>query len=146
MQQPAFLYPDYPPYLCVYCGETADTVDHLFPRGWSGDTTRKLVPVVPACRECNSTLQAIFLPSVEDRRAYIHRRYRVKYRRALQMLYRTEEGLAEFGPNLRLLISKLQDKHDAVMNRLNWPHDPNYDADAWADAWSPVDAETAPPE
>lgn len=141
--RPSYLYPDYPSGICVYCGELADTVDHLLPRQWSGDADRKRVPVVPACQECNSTLGAVFLPDVQDRRALVHAKYRQKYKKALTMLYRTEEGLDEFGPSLRHLIERMQAQHDAVMRRLAWPTDPTYDADAWAYAWT---AEEPPAE
>lgn len=102
--------------------------------------------MVPACRECNSTLNDILLPDVFDRRAYVHARYQKKYKRVLSMLYRTEEGLLELGPTLRLVVSRMQDEHDAVMRRLMWPTDPEYDSDAWENAWHPRDDERAPAE
>lgn len=136
MDNPTYVYPDYAAGVCVYCGETADTIDHLLPRNWTGESHRKCVPVVPACRECNSTLSDVFLPDVEERRDLVHSRYRKRYRRELLMVARTEEGLAEFGASLRLVIERMQDLHYWVQRRLSWPVKPNYDAEAWAAAWS----------
>lgn len=130
-----FVYPDYPSGICVYCGELGDQMDHLLPRHFTGDALRKIVPVVPSCGECNSTLLDAYLPDVEARRELVHRRYRIKYRRRLTMLVRTEDGLAEMGPTLRAHVQRMQAQHEAILRRLAWPHDPNYDADAWASAW-----------
>lgn len=130
-----FLYPDYPSGVCVYCGAIGDQMDHLLPRSLTGDTLRRLVPVVPSCQECNVTLSDAYIPDVADRRDYVHRRYRIKYRRRLRMLVRTEEGLSEMGPTLRSHVSRMQQEHEAIQRRLAWPYDPNYDANAWAAAW-----------
>lgn len=37
---------------CVYCGDPADTIDHVIPRSKGG--TDDLDNLVPACRDCNS--------------------------------------------------------------------------------------------
>jgi hypothetical protein len=40
--------------LCVYCGsKPADTVDHIFARGFFLQHRRKNLPQAPACAECN---------------------------------------------------------------------------------------------
>ncbi|NBS68917.1 HNH endonuclease [bacterium] len=36
---------------CAYCGESADTLDHVKPRHKGGNTVTS--NLVPACRECN---------------------------------------------------------------------------------------------
>jgi hypothetical protein len=137
VEQTRYVYPDYESGVCVYCGETADTVDHLLPKPWTGGTARKYVPVVPACRECNSTLGAIFLPDVQERRTEVHRRYRRKYRRALSMVVLHDDALDDFGPNIRLTVVRLHEEHYRALRRLSWPVDPSYDAEAWEHAWTP---------
>jgi ribosomal protein L34E len=130
-----YVYPDYESGTCVYCGEMSDTVDHLLPVTWTGKSARKRVPVVPACQECNSTLGAIYLPSVEERRMEVHRKYKRKYRKVLTMTVLTEEGLDSFGPNIRLMVNKLHKEHYRTMRRLAWPLTATYDLDAWENAW-----------
>lgn len=38
-------------YICIYCGDTADTVDHVIPKAQKGTTTSK--NCVAACKKCN---------------------------------------------------------------------------------------------
>lgn len=38
---------------CVYCGNHADTIDHVIPKAMQGEDT--LDNLVPACNRCNST-------------------------------------------------------------------------------------------
>ena len=38
-------------YICAYCGNSADTLDHVRPRHKGGTTTTK--NLVPACQRCN---------------------------------------------------------------------------------------------
>lgn len=130
-----YVYPDYESGTCVYCGETSDTVDHLLPITWTGKAARKYVPVVPACRECNSTLGAIYLPSVEERRIEVQRKYKRKYRRVLTMTVLTDEGIENLGPNIRLVVSNMHYEHYRTIRRLAWPIEPSYDAEAWQHAW-----------
>ena len=133
--QPRYVHPDYPVLDCVYCGESATTKDHLLPRSWSGDAGRRLVPVVPSCQECNSTLGDRFLPDVMDRRNYVHERYRVKYRKPLKAVLYGPTDLEQFGPGLRNGLIKLMDEHHRIIRRLAWPTDPEYDHQAWKHAW-----------
>ena len=37
--------------LCTYCGEPADTIDHIVPIIKGGDSSRE--NLTPACRPCN---------------------------------------------------------------------------------------------
>jgi len=119
----------------VYCGEMADTKDHLIPRGYSGDADRLRVPTVPSCVECNSTLNDIYLPDVMERREVVRQRYRIKYRRLLKIVWYGEQDLLEFGPQLRSVIMSRMEQHISIMRRLSWPTNPTYDADAWGGAW-----------
>jgi len=52
-------------YECAYCGETADTVDHVIPRSAGGDVWSP-DNLVASCKRCNSakgnrqSLKAVF--------------------------------------------------------------------------------------
>lgn len=126
---------DYRSGECVYCGEIATTVDHLLPIGWSGDALRKRVPVVPACVECNSTLGDRHIPTVWERRAWLHARYRTKYRKRLRTVLLGADDLEELGPALRGAVIRQMDEHLRLMARLSWPASPTYDADAVRGSW-----------
>lgn len=129
------VHPDYPSGICVYCGELGDTVDHLLPRTWTGYGTRRRVPIVPACRECNSTLSDKFITDVIERRSFVQSALRQKYRKYLRVVLWSVDDLLEMGPALRLVIVGQMAHHERLMARLSWPVDPTYDADAWSCAW-----------
>lgn len=130
-----YVHPDYPAGVCVYCGETGNTVDHLLPRGFTGEADRLRVPVVPACGECNSTLGDVYMPDVMERREYVQDKYRVKYKKYKKVVYWGESDLKEFGPQLRTVLRKQMAEHTRLISRLSWPKNPTYDADAWGGAW-----------
>ena len=131
----SYVHPDYPATDCVYCGELATTKDHLLPRSYTGEAERLLIPTVPACIECNSTLNDIFMPDVIERREYLKNKYRKKYKNLLKIIWYSDEDLMEFGPQLRTVLMDLMQGHITLMGRLSWPRNPTYDADAWAGAW-----------
>lgn len=61
---------------CWYCGELATSIDHLFPQvigGGKGDT-------VPACLECNKTVQHMHAGSVAARCKFLFYAYVKKFK------------------------------------------------------------------
>lgn len=129
------VHPDYPSGICIYCGELADTLDHLLPATWTGTAARRRIPVVPACRECNSTLNDKHITDVAERRSYVQAAYRAKYRKYLRVILWSDDDLMAMGPSLRLAIVEQMAKHERAMRRMSWPTEPDYDAEAWACAW-----------
>jgi len=78
---------------CTYCGDPADTVDHLEPV--SRQTARRrrgkmagLGDRVPACRECNSTLGACNANTVKERAAVLLLAYAGQKRNPLELIDR----------------------------------------------------------
>ena len=51
-------------YVCAYCGEEANTVDHVIPRAKGGDVF-DMDNLVAACKRCNSSKRdkSVFLVS-----------------------------------------------------------------------------------
>lgn len=96
---------------CWYCGERADSVEHLFPQKYgdgSGDTVR-------ACRECNSALGAIALTSVENRCIYLAQRIRKRYQLDKPIPEWSDNELMELGDNLRSAVKhKIYERQRAV--------------------------------
>ena len=93
---------------CAYCGNMAQSEDHIPPLKWmyalGSDHFRKrkiLCILVPACRECNSSLSDRKIFNLKDRCAYLLGRYSRKYRRFLRGQKWRQEELDELGRNLR---------------------------------------------
>lgn len=57
--------------ICLYCGDPADTMDHVIPLAWSdGKRNNKrppFGPMCPACRDCNCHLSNRYFDSFEAR-------------------------------------------------------------------------------
>lgn len=129
----------YPPGVCCYCGFPADTRDHLIPRPMSGDDRRSRVLTVPACRECNSAIQAKGGYRISERREIAQDHLRRKHRILLQTQDRTPAQLKTYGPTLRSYIRANMRLRAAVRSRLAWPEDLDYDDRAFAKAGIPAD-------
>jgi hypothetical protein len=117
----------YPHGVCVYCGRSAATRDHLLPRNWSGETKRHFVVTVPACGTCNNLLNDTLTWSITERRALCHQRLRRKFAKVLKTMDHTPAMLDEYGPTLRAYIEDELVKKRAVRQMLAWPGDPTYD-------------------
>lgn len=118
---------DYMSGICVYCGLSADTKDHLIPRGWSGDTSRSFVLTVPACRQCNSFIGDKWAPTITERRVVAQKRIKSKYRDALRVHRFSIADLEEMGPNLRSMVDAKYAIAEVVRSRLAWPPYEDYD-------------------
>lgn len=117
----------YPQGVCVYCGMSANTKDHLLPRTWTGDAARHHVITVPACLECNVLIADRYIPAVNERRRIAQDQLRKRNKRLLQMPDWTSEDIDQFGKTLRSTIERgLHDKK-LIEARLAWPEDPHYD-------------------
>jgi 5-methylcytosine-specific restriction endonuclease McrA len=120
----------YPRGLCIYCGRTGGSRDHLLPRNWSGETKRHFVVTVPACGTCNSVLSDTLTWSITERRTLCHQRLHRKYAKVLKTMGHTPAMLDEYGPTLRAYVMDELAKKRAVLQMLAWPVDPTYDARA----------------
>lgn len=122
----------YPAGVCVYCGMPGYTRDHLLPVTLTGEAVRKFVATVPACHECNSGINDRCGYRISERREEAHRLIRKRHRKVLEAGRRwTKADLAELGPNLRSMVERSLQQREVVMERLAWPHDPDYDRRAF---------------
>ena len=117
----------YPYGLCIYCGRSGWTKDHLLPRHWSGDVRRHWVAIVPACGLCNRLLSDTLTWAITERRAICYARLRKHYRKVFKTKMFTREELDEFGPTLRPYIEAEMEKRQAVERIFDWPTDPAFD-------------------
>lgn len=118
---------DYPPYICVYCGQPADTRDHIIPTALTGVERRNSVLTVPACRQCNSAIGSTIVFSIDGRRTVAQAYIRRKYGKALKRPDYTPSEIQEFEGSLRLSVIASQEEKVWVQSRLEWPKDPDYD-------------------
>lgn len=94
--------------VCTYCGEAADTLDHLSPRSFEGGTAKLRGgsdpgETVPACRECNSALGSTLCKSVEEKAGVVHKFLKRRYGRVKSPVWADEE-LSTLGPTARSAV------------------------------------------
>lgn len=111
----------YPANVCVYCGNSGYTKDHILPRTWSGEAARRGVFTVPACGECNSAISDAYAPSITLRRDIAHRFLRKRYRSTINMIDPTPAELDEYGPGLRAYLVNQMAEREIIRDRLAWP-------------------------
>lgn len=87
--------------MCWYCGDPADTVDHVPPLSCVGDE-RERHWLLPACRECNCALSPCGSNEPGYRCLFIWERYSHKYRKFLGALNWTADDYKEAALDDRL--------------------------------------------
>lgn len=115
---------------CVYCGDWANTLDHIIPISYLNSNKRNKVSnlycdsenIVESCTECNCIANDRVFDSIEEKRAYIQNRLSIKYSRLLKLPLWTKEEIKEMGWKFRneLKISALAKKW--ITNRINYPY------------------------
>lgn len=108
-------------YICVYCGENAESLDHIIPQNYKGYYNRSYNQkyVVPSCQECNSTLSDKFLHTISERTNYLWNKYNKKYKKHISWKKWEKEDLKELGYNLKSMIIEENNNHDEIIKRLN---------------------------
>jgi hypothetical protein len=107
-------------YPCVYCGETATSVDHVPPILLKNEVTEKDRFCVPSCLECNCTLEAKPLFTVLDRQIWLRLHYRKKYAKILRSRDRSEAELQEYGYTLRTVLEAASEQKRIILARLSF--------------------------
>ncbi len=117
--------------LCYYCGEDADSVDHVVPQSLIADlgddgealdrvTSAGRILLVDACRDCNSRLSNIFDRTLIDRRLRLRKLLRRRYRKLLEMPEWTDSELGKLGPWLQGYVLSGISRRAWVLRRLNY--------------------------
>lgn len=105
--------------LCTYCGWDADSVDHLMPRGWTGEAARAFVAKVPACKDCNTRIGDRYAPTIALRKAIAYESLERKHRKLLATRSWTDDELEEFGTRLRHELEAREALRRVVKYRLD---------------------------
>ena len=112
-------------FLCLYCGEPADTKDHVPPLSRVGDyeqmcLVNPLYLLVPACGYCNNiagdTLQDSLLARVEYVKDRIAKREKVCNHAAEW----DEDEIAELGPRLQAFVRAAGERHKRAMQKVEY--------------------------
>lgn len=112
------LHVDYDRYQCVYCGELADTMDHVPPRDISERMELEIDHIlVPSCNECNRTLSNLFLLTLAERAEYIKRKYAKKYRKYNHSVKWDTDELNELDGSLKMFVSGCQHEYNRIRDR-----------------------------
>lgn len=72
--------------ICQYCGEMADTIDHVIPYSYGGRD--ELDNLVAACRPCNFFVSDMVFDTIEAKRAYIQGKMETARYQRLKRLHR----------------------------------------------------------
>jgi hypothetical protein len=112
---------------CRYCGAYAETVDHLPPLTYaermielSRDELMATALVrVPCCVECNVLAGKVYHANIPERRAYVEKKLRRRYRRLLSVPLWSESELEECGYHLRGRIAAIDRQAVTVRERLH---------------------------
>lgn len=98
---------DAPRDKCVYCGDSASTLDHCPPLSsaplWDRrPTSRPRFLLAPSCAECNLILGDRHLVTLTERVEFIFRRLTSKYEKAFALW--PEEDIREMSPEFQISI------------------------------------------
>lgn len=111
---------------CYYCGLPADTVDHALPQsiaGFAASFDRSALPpniTVPACVECNSAIGARLFRTLTERKAWLKKWLRRRYRQYLDAPAWTTGELRELDGRMRQHIEAMQDASITAWRRVRW--------------------------
>ena len=128
------LYSDHMPYgpdVCVYCGDPANSIDHVAPISYVAslqhDWERHRLKLrhslyrVPACKDCNTRLSAFVGTCITEKRAELKRRLRRRYARLLGEYDWHDDDLAELGYTLSTTIKSQERLRERILARLSFP-------------------------
>ena len=107
--------------ICSYCGEFADTYDHVIPVSYKHVDRKMEVgnkEAIPCCSECNTILGNRFLHTVSARATYLLKEYRKRYKRVLNTPHWEDDELEEMGESMRKSILARLDTKDILNERL----------------------------
>jgi len=120
------------PHICYYCGQHADSVDHVIPQS----TIRMLAALsdiaitkqilrnralkVWACRECNSLLSDSLQETLEARKTELKMRLLKRYQKILALPTWKERELNQLGYTLRTCIEASAKAKEYIKKRLAW--------------------------
>ncbi|MCD4760255.1 HNH endonuclease [archaeon] len=115
---------------CFYCGEDANTKDHIIPvsyyysgkrqnRHFTSDYGKE--NIVDCCRECNCIAGNKVFDNVYKKKEYIQERLTRKYKKVINSPFWSEEDINAMGKMLKREIKIQQMARSWALNRINYP-------------------------
>jgi hypothetical protein len=110
---------------CVYCGQRANSRDHVQARSHVASLLDLVkfhgLTTVPSCMECNALAGAKVFPTLGAKRRYIQRVLRKRYQKVLKMPDWTEQELEKIEcPSLKATIREGLRMKMLVRKRVSW--------------------------
>lgn len=120
---------------CIYCGAAGMHWDHVYPISIAArldlkrPSTRKILRhalyIVPSCQSCNTIAGAEPCFSIKQKRQFIQKQLKERYRHKLKEIQWGESELSELGPTLRSHILTQQIELYEIERRIHHPSVPN---------------------
>ena len=115
---------------CLYCGQPANSRDHVITRrmrevvelryGPGSPQLHRVPNTVPACKECNCIAGARLFYTISAKRRYIQARLKAKNFRLLNGDTWTDEELDELSGTLRVHVVGLQYQKEIMKSRISY--------------------------
>ena len=108
--------------LCSYCGEFADSFDHVTPVSYRCNSRKNEIGnkyAVPCCMECNTILSSHLYVTVGSRAEYLLKRYKKKYGRVLKTPEWDTDELEEMSVDFQRSILARLDMKGVILDRIS---------------------------
>jgi len=111
--------------LCVYCGDPADTIDHVPPISRVDDYRalfrgRETFLLVKCCKPCNTMLANELQADIFERIDAVKYRLKRKIRRDDYALQWSQDEIAQLGKNLRSKVVSSMKKIESTQRRIDY--------------------------
>lgn len=116
---------------CLYCGQSADTKDHMLPIAiaaridWDApgvwDRHKSKLVTVPCCKSCNCIAGDRVFETLLEKRRYIQAMLREKNIKHLRTVQWDDDELEQLGKNMRSAVISAQRKREELEARIYYP-------------------------
>lgn len=119
-------------YICTYCGEPADTIDHTIPYSFFRDTKRNkqrrgesIGFMTYCCRECNRILGDRLFYTFQDRAKFVNTKLRNRYRKFMGVVWDKDE-IEELSDRLKEEVERSNRLNLMLRERVGWQSTKEY--------------------
>ncbi len=110
-------------FICIYCGMSANTQDHVIPLSILANLT-DIIEIqsykVPACNECNTLAGAKYFNSFNEKKEFIRHQLEFKYQKILKIPHWTDDELQEMGSEAQRDIKAYLIKKEIILERIDY--------------------------
>lgn len=106
-------------HYCTYCGDHAQSLDHVIPKTFEDTCSFARTKVVPCCHECNSLLGDAFVHCVGGRADYVRALITERHNKVLSMPDWDTDELEDMSDRMRASIMCAMRHKKAIQARLS---------------------------